>query len=95
MARPDTASILKKGLFYVIMMTSVVLEEDKSIQAPFNEVRNWAQKVSDQTLRAFFNEHHVKCIAILTRGIAAWANKLKDGNIANVGVAPLNHVGGS
>ena len=75
MTGPNTASTLNKGLFYV-MTTSVVLNcEDKSIQASFNEVCNWAQKVSGQTLNEFSSEQHDKRIAILAKGIAAWVLK--------------------
>ena len=92
MAGLNTASILNKRLFCTIMMTSVVLDgEDKSTQAPFNEVGNWAQKLSDQTVGAIPSEQRVKCIAISTRDNVASVNKIKDCNVVNIGVAPVDH----
>ena len=75
MAGPDIASNLNKRLLYVIITSAVLDGEDKSVQASFNKVFNWAQNVSGQTLREFFSGQHDKCIAILARSIAAWVLK--------------------
>ena len=40
---------------------------------------------------AISSEKGVNCIAILTRDIIAWVNKLEDPNVVNCGVAPVNH----
>ena len=74
------------------MMTSVVLDcEDKSTQAPFNEVGNWAHKLSDQTVGAIPSEQRINCIAISTRDTIASVNKVKDCNVVNIGVALADH----
>ena len=70
MSELNTASALIKILFCIIMMTCVVLDsEEKFIQAPFNEVCNWAQKFSSQTVGAISSEQHFDRIAILTKVI--------------------------